>query len=493
MKPFFSFESVASRLPLLGLGAWLLCANAGCAQAQPAWSPVWADEFDGVSLNTSNWEAQIGTGPSGDGWGNNELQYYTGRASNVAVGGGLLTITARAENYNGRAYTSARIRTQGKRDFRYGRFEARAKVPSGQGLWPAFWMLPTNSPYGGWASSGEIDIVETINLATAVYGTIHHGGPYPANVSTGANRPGTYSDGFHVYAIEWEPDEIRWYVDGVRYNRVTSATWYSTLAPGNDRAPFDVPFHFLLNFAVGGNWPGNPNASTVLPATFQVDYVRVWQRPAKAPYSASPPALPARIEAENYDVGGGAIAYKDNDPENQGNAYRTDEAVDVQPCAEGGFNVGWFASGEWIEYTVNVPKAGTYSLRLRGATLNNGASFKLSAGGVDKTSTISVPATSGWQNYRTVATNITLGAGVQSLRLTNTGTSEFNVNWLEVLVPGDVDGDGKNTVDDVYTLQSGQGPFRDVDGDGSSGTSFDNSSLISPLRASEPTQLTPGN
>lgn len=476
-----------------GFGLCVVFANAGCASAQQAWVPVWADEFDGNSINLFNWEAQIGTGPSGDGWGNNELQYYTNRAQNIAVANGVLTITARQENFNGRQYTSARLRTQGKRDFKYGRFETRAKVPAGQGLWPAFWMLPTNSPYGGWASSGEIDIVETINLATAAFGTIHYGAPWPGNVSSGGNRPGTWSDGFHVYAIEWEPDEIRWYVDGVRYNRVTSSTWYSTLGAGNTRAPFDVQFHLLLNLAVGGNWPGSPNGFTTFPNTFQVDYVRVSQRPPQDAFGGTPPTLPAHIEAENYDVGGGSIAYKDNDPENVGNQYRTEEAVDIEICSEGGFNVGWFAPGEWVEYTVNVPADGVYSLRLRGATPNNGASYKISVAGVDKTSNVSVPVTSGWQSYRTAAANVSLSAGVQHLRLTNTGTSDLNVNWLEVLVPGDVNADGRRTVDDVYALQSVEGPFLDVNGDGTGGTAADVSALINPLRANEPTQLTPGN
>lgn len=485
-----SFGSIHRGLGWGVAGLLLLGAGAPIASAQQAWVPVWADEFDGTNLNQFNWEAQVGTGPNGDGWGNNELEYYTARPSNVSVGAGLLTITARRENYNGRQYTSARLRTQGLHDFKYGKFEARIKVPAGQGIWPAFWMLPTNSPYGGWASSGEVDILETINQATFAYGTLHYGAPWPGNVSSGGNRAGTWYDGFHTYSIVWEPDEIDWYVDGSRYNRVTSATWYSSLAAGNPRAPFDVPFHLLLNLAIGGNWPGNPDGTTVLPATLQVDYVRVSQRPPKGPYGGIAPTLPAHIEAENYDLGGGSVAYNDNDPENVGGAFRTDEAVDIETCSEGGYNVGWFSSGEWMEYTVNVPAAGTYSLRLRGATPNAGAAFKLSVAGVDKTASVSLPATSGWQNYRTVRVNVTLSAGVQSLRITNTGSSDLNFNWIEVLVPNDVNGDGATTVDDLYALQSGEGPFLDVDGDGTGASAFDASTLIVPLRANEPAELT---
>jgi beta-glucanase (GH16 family) len=251
---------------------------------------VWRDEFDGTALSSSNWEVMIGDGSAYGlpGWGNNELQYYTSRPVNLLVGGGLLRIIARREAFGGAQYTSARIRSKGKHEFLYGRMEARMKVPAGQGLWPAFWMLPSSTRYGGWASSGEIDILETINTATEAHGTIHFGGSWPNNVSAGgfATRPGGYADGFHVYAVEWEPDAIRWYVDGVEYYARSSRDWYSDAASWNQRAPFDEPFHVLLNLAVGGNWPGNPDGSTLLPAELVVDYVRVFQAKKKL----SPPS-----------------------------------------------------------------------------------------------------------------------------------------------------------------------------------------------------------
>jgi hypothetical protein len=290
--------------------------------------------------------------------------------------------------------------------------------------------------------------------------------------------------------VEWEPDEIRWYVDGSRYHRVTSATWYSTAAPGNDRAPFDSPFHLLLNLAVGGNWPGSPNGTTVFPASLQVDYVRVSQRPAKGPYGGAAPVLPARVEAEAFDVGGGSIAYQDNDPENVGGELRTQEAVDIQVCAEGGHNVGWFQPGEWMEYTVTVPRTGAYQVRVRAATPNGGASVRVSSGGTQLTSVMGVASTGGWQAYRTVRADATLSAGVRSLRLTNTGTSDVNINWVEVMVPGDVNGDGWVTIDDAFVFESGQGAFRDVDGDGTAGTAFDRLALIGLIRASERGDLT---
>lgn len=246
-------------------------------------TPVWSDEFGGSTLNLSNWEPMIGDGSAYGlpGWGNNELQYYTDRAVNISVSGGMLRIVARRENFGGRQYTSARIRSKGKRDFLYGRMEARMKVPAGQGLWPAFWMLPTSTRYGAWAASGEIDIFETVNLATNAHGTIHHGGAWPSNASSGGNTATAAAAGFHIYAVEWEPDSIRWYVDGVQYYSRSSQDWYSEAALWNERAPFDEPFHLLFNLAVGGNWPGSPTGSTPFPAELLVDYVRVYKAKAK--------------------------------------------------------------------------------------------------------------------------------------------------------------------------------------------------------------------
>lgn len=242
---------------------------------------LWSDEFDGTILNSSFWEVMIGNGTAYGlpaGWGNNEQQYYTARPENLSVASGTLKIVARRENYAGHAFTSARIRTKGKKDFLYGRFEARIKVPAGQGLWPAFWMLPTASRYGTWAASGEIDIIETINNASTAYGTLHFGGQSPDNTSSGGSTTaaGGYATDFHIYAIDWEPDAIRWYVDGVLYFTRSSQDWYCSTATWNERAPFDDPFHLLLNLAVGGNWPGPPNAFTPFPAEMLVDWVRVY-------------------------------------------------------------------------------------------------------------------------------------------------------------------------------------------------------------------------
>lgn len=243
---------------------------------------TWSDEFSGTAIDTTKWEAMIGDGSlyGNPGWGNNELQYYTDRPVNLQVANGVLRIIARRENFGGKQYTSARIRTKGKFDAQYGRFEARIKVPAGQGLWPAFWMLPSDNRYGTWPGSGEIDIMETINSADRLYQTIHYGGTWPNHSSSGNNvfRASTFADGFHHYAVEWDPDSIRWFLDGKPTFVVYSHTWFSSSALWNQRAPFDQPFHLLLNLAVGGNWPGSPNGATPFPAELQVDWVRYTAR-----------------------------------------------------------------------------------------------------------------------------------------------------------------------------------------------------------------------
>lgn len=253
-----------------------------------AWALVWSDEFDGDSLSDANWNIETGDGSQYGiiGWGNNEQEWY--KADNISVADGNLVITALEEETEGYPYTSGRMRTDNKVDIQYGRIEARVQVPAGQGLWSAFWMLPTDSQYGGWASGGEIDIMEAVNPGTtsdnAIHGTVHYGMAWPLNVGSGQSYEIDPSDGFHDYAVEWEQGEIRWYVDGIHYHTVTSDHWWSYFYGGQDTgyvsepdAPFNQDFHILLNLAVGGNWPGNPDGSTIFPAQMLVDYVRVYE------------------------------------------------------------------------------------------------------------------------------------------------------------------------------------------------------------------------
>jgi beta-glucanase (GH16 family) len=260
---------------------------------------VWNEEFDGTQIDPETWFFETGDGTDRGipGWGNNELQYYL--PDNAQVANGVLSITARQEMAEGFTYTSARINTEDRFAVQYGRIEASIKLPAGQGFWPAFWMLPQDTNYGDWAASGEIDIVETVNLdgsgSDEIFGTIHFGGESPANSSAGV----TYAPSaditteFHTYSVEWDATEIRWYFDDTLY--AMQNAWTSTAAPFP--APFDQPFHILLNLAVGGNFPGSPDASTVFPATMEVDWVRVYSG-EDVPSAPTEPTVAAPIPTE---------------------------------------------------------------------------------------------------------------------------------------------------------------------------------------------------
>ena len=283
---------VAAVFPLVGCGGGNdNSAIGGNEPANPVtprgWELVWSDEFSGNALDGGKWNIQLGDGTAEGipGWGNNELQTY--QAANVEVSGGNLVITAREEAVDGRAYTSGRINTAGKMDMRYGRVEASIRAPSGQGMWAAFWMLPTDSPYGGWPASGEIDILEVFRRDPSPFtqGTVHFGMAWPLTAYSATRHTEVDpADGFHTYALEWDADELRWFVDGVHFKTVTSATYWTyyrdpetnAYAVGDAGAPFDQPFHLLLNLAVGGNLPGDPSPSA-FPGRLLVDYVRVYR------------------------------------------------------------------------------------------------------------------------------------------------------------------------------------------------------------------------
>jgi len=239
---------------------------------------VWSEEFGGEKLDPYRWYFETGDGSQYGipGWGNNELQWYL--PDSAQLSDGKLVITARKETISGKSYTSARINTRDRFAFRYGRIEARIRLPAGQGLWPAFWLLPQPNSYGGWAASGEIDILEARNLGgtggNTIYGGLVYGGTWPNQINSGENYVVATSatDDFHVYALEWDAAEIRWYVDGLLF--AVRNSWSSTAAPFP--APFDKPFYVLFNVAVGGNYPGSPTSATVFPVTMEVDYVRVY-------------------------------------------------------------------------------------------------------------------------------------------------------------------------------------------------------------------------
>ena len=245
------------------------------------WKLVWSDEFNGkenAPIDSTRWTAQVG----GNGWGNQELEYYTNRIDNAYQSHGSLVIKAIKEGYTGadkvtRDYTSARLTTSRKFSAKYGRFEARIKIPYGQGLWPAFWLLGDDIDSTHWPASGEIDIMENIGREPAIiHGTIHgpgysgDKGPTSSYSLTNSQR---FADSFHIFAIEWEPEVIRFYCDGILYKTRTPAD-----LPAGSKWVYDHSFFIILNVAVGGSWPGNPDTTTVFPQTMLVDYVRVYQR-----------------------------------------------------------------------------------------------------------------------------------------------------------------------------------------------------------------------
>jgi beta-glucanase (GH16 family) len=235
------------------------------------WTLLWHDEFDVPEINSDYWTHEIG----GHGWGNGEGQYYTDSPDNAFIEGGKLVIQALEQNMLGKRYTSARLMTRGKVEVEYGRVEARIQIPYGQGLWPAFWMLGTNINRIGWPHNGEIDIMENIGSEPfRIHGTVHGPG-YSGGSGVGGSKRlpggGRYADDFHLFAIEWEEEEIRWYMDDAEYFRITPAS-----LPGD--WVYDHPFFIILNVAVGGRWPGYPDQTTQFPQRMLVDYVRIYER-----------------------------------------------------------------------------------------------------------------------------------------------------------------------------------------------------------------------
>lgn len=248
----------------------------GCSKStdpENSWLLVWSDEFDGTAgqlPSEANWDYDIGTD-----WGNNQLEYDTNRPENVSLdGNGNLVITARKESYMDQEYTSARIVTRGKYDPTYGRFEVRMKLPSGQGLWPAFWLLGSNISTVGWPQCGEIDIMEYRGqVANTIFGSLHgpgYSGGDAVSVQYTLDK-GRFDTDFHVFAVEWSENSIKWYVDGINYLSIKPENL------GGDEWVFNHPFFIILNVAVGGNFVGSPDASTVFPQTMVIDYVRVYQ------------------------------------------------------------------------------------------------------------------------------------------------------------------------------------------------------------------------
>jgi len=308
---------------------------------------IWSDEFSGSAIDASNWTLETG----GSGWGNNELEYYTNRNVNSYIQNGSLVIEAKQENYGGKNYTSARMITKGKRYFTYGKIEARIKLPSGKGIWPAFWMLGENISTVGWPACGEIDIMELIGGGTndkKVYGTAHW--ESNGHASYGGNytlSSGIFADDYHVFTIVWTSKVIQWFVDGIKFVTID-------ITPAGLQA-FQKNNFIILNLAVGGNWPGNPDGTTVFPQKMYVDYVRVYQ---EVPVSTNE-------EGNNFP---GHFKLQNNFP----NPFNPETAISYQLAENSFVTLKVFnVLGNEITTLVNEEKqAGNYSVKFDATNYN---------------------------------------------------------------------------------------------------------------------------
>ncbi len=358
------------------------------------WKLVWADEFTtGIS---PDWVFETG----GNGWGNNELQYY--KRENATVQNGQLVITAKRETVSGSNYTSARMKTQGKKSWKYGKIEARMAMPSFKGIWPAFWMLGDKITSVGWPACGEIDIMEHVNTGGNVFGTIHWDNNgyvhYGGSTTTSITQ-------FHTYTIEWDALLIKWFVDGVKFHEVSIANGI------NGTSEFHDNFFILLNLAVGGNWPGFDIDNSQFPASLYVDYVRVYQNDTGNP---PPPPSAGLIQAENYSSMYG---------------------VQKEPTTDdgGGLNVAFLDNGDWMAYAgINFPAPGKYQIDYRIASPNGG---KLSAdldGNTVMLGGLDVPVTGDWQRWQTISQVVHVPvSGIHSLGV-YVQQGGWNLNWLKV-------------------------------------------------------------
>ena len=369
----------------------LLFGLLGAQMAFAQWQLVWQDEFNG-SIGP-DWVFETGNGANG--WGNNELQYY--RRENATIENNALVITARRQDYGGFRYTSARMKTQGKKSWKYGRMEARIAIPSSLGTWPAFWMLGSNITQVGWPASGEIDIMEHVNTEADIHGTVHWRADNGSYASYGGHTNAGGVTNYHVYAVEWDANFIRWFIDGRQYHVID----ITNNAGGTDE--FHKDFFFLLNMAIGGNWPGFNVDESKLPAKMYVDWVRVYQK-TQGGFSTT-------IQAENWANMMG---------------------VQTEACSEGGQNVGWIDPNDWIVWNLNLPSSGAYKVEYRVSSLNGGGTLQLErAGGTQVYGSLGVPRTGGWQNWTTISHNVNLQAGSQQIAI-KALAGGWNINWLKI-------------------------------------------------------------
>lgn len=424
-------------LPMFFFIASLLVAPVSRAQVCNG-ALLWSDEFDGASLDANKWSYQTGNGcPGLCGWGNSEQEYYTNSANNVYVSNGVLVLKVIKESISSSSFSSGKILTKNHFSHTYGRFEARMRLPKGTGLWPAFWMLPnTNS----WPTTGEIDIMEYRGDQTNItQGTLHYGQSYPNNLNDGNSY--TFPSGldldFHVYAVEWTANDIKWYIDNTLFKTETKNPNSLTPASNSTVWPWTTDFHVILNLAVGGWFTGNPSTANVqlTKPTFEIDYVRVYDLNlsghTQTAYNGSTYSLPGKIEAENYDNNCRGVYYDINET-NLGGQYRAD-GVDIENCldAGGGYDVGYSEATEWQEYSVNVATASTFTVAVRVASGGTGSSMHVEVDNVNVTGAIDVANTGGWQTWQTLTSkSFELTAGNHIVRLAYDGAN-INCNYME--------------------------------------------------------------
>lgn len=449
------------------------------------WQLVWQDEFtNGIS---ADWVFETGNGSGG--WGNNELQYY--RRENATVENGQLVITAKNESYGGYNYTSTRMKTQGTKSWKYGKIEARIKMPAFSGIWPAFWMLGDNISSVSWPACGEIDVMEHINSENITYGTAHWQDHNNSYASYSGNTAATVTD-FHVYTIEWDADYIKWFLDGVKFHEMYIGGGV------NGTSEFQNNFFILLNMAVGGNWPGFTIDNGGFPAKMYVDYVRVYQDAggtATGPvivykdcnYAGTAVALTegsytlAQLQAKgvlNDDIssikvqsGYKATLYQNDnftgstlvktaddaclvdDSWNdlttsivistntaastliEAESYTSMSGVQTEATTDagGGSNVAYIDAGDWLAYSPIVfSTSGTYKIEYRVASLSGGGrlSLDLNAGSI-VLGELDVPSTGGWQNWTTISHNVYVNAGTYTPGIYAVAGG-WNLNWIRI-------------------------------------------------------------
>jgi beta-glucanase (GH16 family) len=449
------------------------------------WQLVWADEFDtGIG---PDWVFE--TGNDGSGWGNNELEYY--RRENASVVNGELVITAKHESFGGFNYTSVRMKTQGKKSWKYGKIEARIKMPAFQGVWPAFWMLGSNIDQVSWPACGEIDIMEHINSENITYGTAHWVDNNNQLASYGGQTAAAVT-GYHVYGITWDANYIRWYLDGVQFKEIFIGGGI------NGTSEFQNNFFILLNMAIGGNWPGFNIDNNAFPATMNVDWVRVYQDAGgntggpvtvykDCNFTGAAVSLPAgsytlsQLQARgiaNDDISslkvqsgykatlywddnftGSTLTKTADDPclvddgwndkvtsiviaQNTGSStliqaesYSNMQGVQTEATTDagGGQNVGWIDATDWMAYNnINFPTSGTYQIEYRVASLSGGGrlSLDLNAGSI-VLGELAVPSTGGWQNWTTISHTVSVNAGTYNLGI-YAAAGGWNLNWIRI-------------------------------------------------------------